>query len=473
MDFREIFNRTYANAYELLPFSDTNTVMKNVTERAEKTMNENTRPKYIHEVDTHYEERQANLKKKHAPPIGGIAAGIAAALGVGFFAGSIANGSFKFVPLKEGGAGYSANAETKTSFEVVTEETEMTEEAVTETSDEETSDNSYPTEFSTRNLAVMWNENCPAPKITYVWFEGDTGIAPSGTEPVTYDYGDAAVIVKDIGFDGMLVKGEYDIVYKDGFPEEITERAYPGLLNDGKTHLNTRGYQPRIWLGETNTSASSFLDETNGCVWILDEDGKTLHCETYISATNLCDTIELRFCRDWEEYHELDEVQTKAILVEKSPDIEGIRFETQTDIPLISGRTATLFEIDMSPSIAAFRYSNLHDDIWNGFEVNAILCDGTEIPLEMLISGDITDDRWELGYDISGITRNGSLGDIAAFRFYDRFYDRTDPERTKTVELYTSETPAVTATAAEEYTGPEDYSESEKNTDETTNEITA
>lgn len=456
MDFREIFDRAYGSAYELLPFSDSETVIGNVKERAETTMKHKTKEYYIHEVDTGYEARQAYMKKKsRAPVVGGIAASIAAALGVGFFAGNIANGSFQFVPLKEGGAGYSANAETEISEDIVREETEINEDAVTESPEEEIIDSSYPTEFSRKNCAEMWNENCPAPNVTYVWFDGDTGIAPSSTEPVTYDYGDAVVIVKDIGFDGMLVKGEYDIVYKDGFPEEITERAYPGLLNDGKTHLNTQGYQPRIWLGETNTSASSILDETNGCVWILDEDGKTLHCETYVFATNLNDVIELRFDRDWEEYHELSEVQTKAILVEKSPDIEGVRIETLTDIPLISGRTATLFETDMSPSTAAFRYSNVHDDIWNGFDVNAILFDGTEIPLEMWLSGNITSECWELGYDISGITRNGSLGDITAFRFY----DRTDPDRSKTVELYTSDAPAVTMTASEEDIIPEEMTE--------------
>lgn len=104
MDIREIFERAYSNAYEKYPFSDTQTAMSKIMGKAEKMRNENITRINAKELPAPVTEK----KHSRAPMIGGIAAGVAAALGVGFFAGSITNGGITITPLKEGGAAYSA-----------------------------------------------------------------------------------------------------------------------------------------------------------------------------------------------------------------------------------------------------------------------------------------------------------------------------------------------------------------------------
>lgn len=130
MNIRELFERAYSDVYEKYPFSDTNTAMSGIMGKAEKMKKENITRINASELPA----PEIREKRSRAPMIGGIAAGIAAALGVGFFAGSLNGGGIQFTPLKEGGAGYSANEELPESEDTQenaeTEDTAETYEAV-------------------------------------------------------------------------------------------------------------------------------------------------------------------------------------------------------------------------------------------------------------------------------------------------------------------------------------------------------
>jgi len=436
MDFREIFDRAYANAYELLPFSDSNTVIRSVKERAEKTMNSKTKIYHIDEVDTAYEQRKAAQKKSRAPLICGIAAGAAAALGVGFFAGSLTHGGIE-ISSPANGAGYSVI-------------TDITDETPNDTAAEE-----KEPEFETPSTVLSMNSILPKPTVSYCSDDAlDTGISPSDTYPISYDFGDVTVWVNGFEFDGMLIKGDYDIVWKNEVPENVYKYIWDEKKNSSQYMIEHPKFAPLVWLAETETHAYSVLEPRNGSAYFYSPDTKTLRCKTWVCCTHLCDSVDLRFIYESEEYRPTEERQTKSITVVKDPSIAGTRFITDTDIPLISGRTGKLYEISLCPSTLSFRYENINDtSYFNGFDI-AVVTDEKEYLIGSFLGGNITDEYYEIIYNISDITEQKGIGSITAIKFI----DRTDMSRTKTVELYSNEAPAVTMTAQTEEI-PEELSE--------------
>ncbi len=161
MDIKEIFDRAYSDAYEKYPFSDTQTAMSKILGKAEKMKNENVTRLDARELPT----GGTAHKGSRAPLIGGIAAGIAAALGIGFFAGNAYGGGIEFTPLKEGGgAAYSAAEDIVT--EAVTED-------ITETVPEEETAGGITAKLSAVTDSGKFNYNFAFDKMTEVTFTLD------------------------------------------------------------------------------------------------------------------------------------------------------------------------------------------------------------------------------------------------------------------------------------------------------------
>lgn len=452
MDYHAIYKKAFSAVREAYPCSDHETAFENVVKRAggsvdtqcrlpmpftdggKDKMKNDENVKRINAKDLPAPDR-SDKRRSRAPMIGGIAAGVAAALGVGFFAGNIAGGGITITPLKEGGAGY--HAETTLQPEPVMTTAAEEEVTVITTSEDadttEESENEYTGfQYFFQSFAHGEQINAPAPTVHYSMDENEPGIAPSELMPVIYDFGNVKVRPESFEFDGIKVRGWFDLIWEDGIPED-------------QYRFTGDHFKPEVWLGETNEPSGTATTMDEGASYFIDADGKTMHCAMTVTLNGLHDSIDLRFIHETEEYVPDYGNWTKPVTVIKADNIPSVKFNTETEIPLISGRSSMLYEIEISPSTAAFSYSSPNDDYWVGFEAAVITNDGSEYLLERdNANGYLNDQRVIMLYSLAPLyADNKTIGDIAAFRFI----DSTDSGRDTVVQLYTSDVPAVTSTA--------------------------
>ena len=458
MDYHAIYKKAFSAVREAYPCSDHETAFENVVRRAGESpdtqcrlpmpftdggnekMNNDKNVRRLNARDLPAPETQEK-RRSRAPMIGGIAAGVAAALGVGFFAGNAAGSGITITPLKEGGAGYHAETTVPEPPEAVTEpDVQELPGSATAVSEEPETTEDTGLQYFFQSYAHDEQINAPAPTVHYSTDENESGIAPdilpSGEMPVAYDFGNVKVLPGYFGFDGMRVVGYFDLVWEDGIPAD--QYAFTG-----------DNFLPEVWLGVAEEPSATAVTKNEGAQYFLDADGKTMHCTMTVTLASLHESIDLRFIHETKEYLPDEERWTKPITLTKAETVPGVRFTSETQIPLISGRSTRLYEIDISPSTVSFCYASANDSYWDGFDVDVILQDGTEIALERDTSGGAySDGRVYMLYHLYPQFPDDhyTLGDIAAFRFR----DTTDPDRDTVVQLYTSDIPAVTSSAAPE-----------------------
>ncbi len=469
MDYNALYKKAFSAVREAYPCSDHETAFENVVKRAGGTvdtqcrlpmpftdggkynMNNDKNVKRLNAKDLPAPETQER-RRSRAPMIGGIAAGVAAALGIGFFAGNATGGGITITPLKEGGAGYHAETTAPEPQETVTEpdagELPGTATAVSEEPDATEAEGF---QYFFQSEGARGAKVVPQALVTMRIGDEYSGIAPSGIIPEMYtyeyyDFGNVKVLPTYFGFDGIRAVGHFDLVWEDGIPDQ---NSFTG-----------DNFLPEVWLGETEEPSATAATVREGAQYILDPDGKTMHCVMTVTLASLHESTDLRFIHETKEYAPEEERWTKPITLTKAETVPGVRFTAETEIPLISGRSTRLYEIDISPSTVSFCYDSANDSYWDGFDVDAILQDGTEIALERDDSGGAySDGRVYMLYHLYPQFPDDhyTIGDIEAFRFR----DTTDPGRDTVVQLYTSEIPAVTSAVVEAETPETTYSSDE------------